>query len=46
MPTAQVIKMYNGFYYLQVAGQEELLSCRLRGRIKRNKGAVVTGDYV
>ena len=38
--------MYNGFYYLQVAGQEELLSCRLRGRIKRNKGAVVTGDYV
>ena len=46
MPTAQVIKMYNGFYYLQVAGQEELLSCRLRGRIKRKKGAVVTGDYV
>lgn len=46
MPTAQVIKMYNGFYYLQVSGQEELLSCRLRGRIKRNKGAVVTGDYV
>ena len=46
MPTAQVIKMYNGFYYLQVAGQEEPLSCRLRGRIKRNKGAVVTGDYV
>lgn len=46
MPTAQVIKMYNGFYYLQVAGQEELLSCRVRGRIKRNKGAVVTGDYV
>ena len=46
MPTAQIIKMYNGFYYLQVAGQEKLLSCRLRGRIKRNKGAVVTGDYV
>lgn len=46
MLTAQVIKMYNGFYYLQAAGKEELLSCRLRGRIKRNKGAVVTGDYV
>lgn len=46
MLTAQVIKMYNGFYYLQEAGKEELLSCRLRGRIKRNKGAVVTGDYV
>lgn len=41
--------MYNGFYYLQVPGQEELLSCRLRGRLKRHKtgvGAVVTGDYV
>ena len=46
MPTAQVIKMYNGFYYLQVDGQEELLSCRLRGRIKRTKGSVVTGDLV
>lgn len=38
--------MYNGFYYLQVPGQEELLSCRLRGRLKRNKGSVVTGDLV
>ncbi len=46
MPTAQVIKMYNGFYYLQVPGQEELLSCRLRGRLKRTKGSVVTGDLV
>ena len=48
MPTGQVIKMYNGFYYVQqdAAPDEELLSCRLRGRIKRNKGAVVTGDYV
>ena len=38
--------MYNGFYYLQVPGQEALLSCRLRGRIKRTKGSVVTGDLV
>lgn len=47
MATAQVIKMYNGFYYLQTGGAgEEPLSCRLRGRIKRHKGAVVPGDYV
>lgn len=45
MPQAHVIKMYNGFYYLDV-GAEELLSCRLRGRIKQHKGSVVTGDYV
>ena len=46
MPKAQVIKMYNGFYYLQIPEKQELLSCRLRGRLKRHKGAVVTGDYV
>ena len=47
MATAQVIKMYNGFYYLQTGSEgDELLSCRLRGRIKRHKGAVVPGDYV
>ena len=47
MAQAQVIKMYNGFYYLQTGREgDELLSCRLRGRIKRHKGAVVPGDYV
>lgn len=47
MATAQVIKMYNGFYYLQTdSGAEELLSCRLRGRVKRHRGAVAPGDYV
>ena len=55
MPIAQVIKMYNGFYYVKntepkTEGTEDTLepeiSCRLRGRIKRNKGAVVTGDFV
>lgn len=51
MPIGQVIKTYNGFYYVKEDGQAltsetELLSCRLRGRIKRDKGAVVTGDMV
>jgi len=51
MPTGQVIKTYNGFYYVLEDGREltqnpELLSCRLRGRIKRIKGSVVTGDMV
>ncbi len=51
MPTGQVIKTYNGFYYVLEAGKEltvnaQLLSCRLRGRLKREKGAVVTGDMV
>lgn len=47
----QVIKTYNGFYYVLDSeknsyNDEDLLSCRVRGRIKRNKGAVVTGDMV
>lgn len=54
MRTGQVIKTYNGFYYVldseksltDVTSDDELLSCRVRGRIKRNKGAVVTGDMV
>lgn len=51
MPIGQVIKTYNGFYYVLEEGKEltrepELLSCRLRGRIKRVRGSVVTGDRV
>lgn len=51
MPTGQVIKTYNGFYYIKREGEAltlstELLSCRLRGRLKQEKGAVVTGDIV
>lgn len=52
MPEAQVIKTYNGFYYVLdsshegMYSEEDLISCRVRGRLKRNKGAVVTGDRV
>ena len=52
MPEAQVIKTYNGFYYVLDSSHEgmyseaDLISCRVRGRLKRNKGAVVTGDRV
>lgn len=50
----QVIKTYNGFYYVldsEKSGRnayddDELVSCRVRGRVKRHKGAVVTGDKV
>ncbi|MCR5177307.1 MAG: ribosome small subunit-dependent GTPase A [Anaerovibrio sp.] len=51
MPIGQVVKTYNGFYYLKAQqdsafSDSQLLSCRLRGRIKRVRGAVVTGDMV
>lgn len=54
MRTGQVIKTYNGFYYVldseksgdDAYGDDQLLSCRVRGKVKRHKGAVVTGDMV
>ena len=52
MRTGQVIKTYNGFYYvLDSEGSsyddEDLLSCRVRGRVKRYKSdTIVTGDMI
>ena len=52
MRTGQVIKTYNGFYYvLDSEGSsyddEDLLSCRVRGRVKKYKSdTIVTGDMI
>lgn len=51
MPIGQVIKTYNGFYYVKNENEPltldtQLLSCRVRGRVKRVRDAVVTGDMV
>ena len=44
----RVLKAYNSFFYVQVTGQQELLSCKLRGKFKkaRRSLAVVPGDVV
>ncbi len=45
--TGRVIKFYNSFFFVEVAG--ELIPCKLRGIIKRDKkigSAVFPGDFV
>ncbi len=44
MQKGQVIKTYNSFYYVHTG--TELVTCKLRGRFKKDRCAVVTGDYV
>ena len=51
MPIGQVIKTYNGFFYIKDEKQSltldtQLVSCRVRGRVKRVRDAVLTGDMV
>ncbi len=47
METGRVIKSYNSFFYVERNG--ELLTCRIRGKLKRSRrgeGAVCPGDMV
>ncbi len=47
METGRVIKSYNSFFYVDLGG--ELLTCRIRGKLKRTRrgeGAVCPGDMV
>lgn len=48
MLEGRVIKAYNSFFYVQVPGRPDLLSCKLRGRFKKARRSlgVVTGDGV
>ncbi len=48
MLQGQVIKAYNSFFYVQVPGRLDLLSCKLRGRFKKARRSlgVVPGDRV
>ena len=46
MQTGQVIKTQNSFYYVQAGSAESLVACKLRGRFKKERCQVVTGDRV
>lgn len=48
MLQGRVIKAYNSFFYVQLPGRPDVLSCRLRGRFKKARRtlAVVPGDCV
>ena len=40
----RIIKTYNGFYY--VRSENKLIECKLRGRFKKDKPDILTGDLV
>ena len=44
MEQGTVVKAYNSFYYVSSGGG--LITCRLRGRFKKSRSIVVTGDKV
>lgn len=44
MPEGRVIKTQNSFFYVQYG--TELISCKLRGRFKKDRENVYTGDMV
>ena len=49
MQKGQVIKTYNSFYYVNPENRDmesELIPCKLRGRFKKERCRVVTGDMV
>lgn len=41
-----VIRAYNSYYYVQTEVCEELITCKLRGKFKKNRFALTVGDRV
>ena len=33
----RVLKNYNGYYYLKVEGESELYTCKVKGKMKKNR---------
>ncbi len=42
----RVLKNYNGYYYVHVAGENSIYTCKVRGRMKQNRFSLATGDMV
>ena len=40
----RVLKNYNGYYYLKVEGESELYTCKVKGKMKKNRFSLATGD--
>lgn len=43
--TGRVLKNYNGYYYVAVA-QGDVLTCKLKGKLKQKRFSLATGDIV
>lgn len=42
----RVLKNYNGYYYVQVDEEQKLYTCKLKGKMKKNRFSLATGDIV
>ncbi len=40
----RVLKNYNGYYYLKVEGESEPYTCKVKGKMKKNRFSLATGD--
>ncbi len=40
----RVLKNYNGYYYLKVEGESEEYTCKVKGKMKKNRFSLATGD--
>ncbi len=40
----RVLKNYNGYYYVQVEGISEPYTCKVKGKMKKNRFSLATGD--
>lgn len=42
----RVLKNYNGYYYVKVDNVENLYTCKVKGKMKKNRFSLATGDLV
>lgn len=42
----RVLKNYNGYYYVKVDGVEQSYTCKVKGKMKKNRFSLATGDIV
>lgn len=44
--SGRVLKNYNGYYYVKVDGAGEPFTCKVKGKMKKNRFSLATGDLV
>lgn len=44
--TGRVLKNYNGYYYVSEQESGELFTCKVKGKMKKNRFSLATGDLV
>ena len=45
MNQGRIVKNYMGYYYVETA-MHEIITCKVKGKMKQNRFSLCTGDYV